>query len=228
MLAAKIIYSNFHKHSQPVPPSQPKKATAAAPTSTVTTILSHKQPQIEKLKRPATLIKPIMAAGGGVSGLGSASPSSSTSYSEDKYSTSNYANLKQISTKYRPAVHPKPTNVLVRQHSQHQQSQSSSQPVTAQSSVATVVMDSSGGDFPPPPPVPTNQPPHQHTHSYQQQQTAPATVPVTILSDYQQPLLNSTNKTAAGATSEMLKTSESRTLFYNVEDEFKRKVLVFQ
>lgn len=187
------------------------KQQVSLSTTTIITSNNHnnKQHHFEKIKRPATLIKPILAS----------SPSSSASYSEDKQHQhhQHYSNVKHV-PKIKPSLHPKP-NVLIRTQPQPQP-----QP------------QSEMNDFPPPPPVPTNQSPHQHQHHHPHQVPCQ---PVTVLSDYQQPVGCNTRTTPmqnciVNSTSTTVTSNDKTTMvknismFYNVEDEFKRKVIQFK
>lgn len=136
--------------------------------------------QKPQLKRPVTLIKPILISSSTVS-----SPAGSCT-------ESTFAAKPQTMNKIKPSVQPKPLGLVGRDTIplQHQQL-----PPSEPQIAATKTISSDMSEFPLPPPVPT-QPPLETFHNhYHQQRHHNAHPNVMVLSDYQQPSISSSLRT---------------------------------
>jgi len=74
--------------------------------------------------------------------------------------------------------------------------------------------------FPSPPPIPHLDQPHQHNFSSHNQQT----LSPTIIQDYQEPIKSSLKTSQSNALNDT-KASVTSSFTFNIEDEFKRKVI---
>ena len=81
------------------------------------------------------------------------------------------------------------------------------------------VVENDDQQFPPPPPVPHQDQPHQHNFSSNQQ-----TASTSIIQDYQEPIKSSLKPSQSNVLNDT-KASLTSSFTFNIEDEFKRKVI---